>query len=34
MVDIPVFRMIDAFETDNELISVAEYIPGELYRYN
>ena len=25
--------MIDAFETENELISVAEFIPGELYRY-
>ena len=24
--------LLDAFETDKELISVAEYIPGELYR--
>ena len=24
--------MIDAFETDNEVISVAEFVPGELFR--
>ena len=24
--------MLDAFETEKELISVAEFIPGELYR--
>ena len=24
--------MLDAFETDNEVISVAEYVPGELFR--
>ena len=27
-----IVRMIDAFETDNEVISVAEYVPGELFR--
>ena len=27
-----IVRMIDAFETDNEVISVAEFVPGELFR--
>ncbi|XP_023331893.1 serine/threonine-protein kinase 36 isoform X2 [Eurytemora carolleeae] len=27
-----IVRMLDAFETEKELISVAEFIPGELYR--
>lgn len=27
-----IVKMIDAFETDNEVISVAEYVPGELFR--
>ena len=27
-----IVRMLDAFETDNEVISVAEYVPGELFR--
>ena len=27
-----IVRMIDAFETDNEVVSVAEFVPGELFR--
>jgi len=27
-----IVHIFDAFETDNEVISVAEYVPGELYR--